>query len=348
MLPYWILLAIPAFALFMPLRLEKRTKSITFVIVALIFTLIIGLRHEVGGDWDLYLQYQHQAEELPLAVVLATFGDPGYYLTGWISGQIGGGIYLTNTVCATLFMAGVIALARRQPQPWVALFVAVPYLIVVVAMGYTRQSAALGLVMLGLAKLDQRRVWPFVGFMVLAVLFHKTAGIMLPLAVLAGTQSRLMTVLGALSVGLIAGALSSGSWVDYYFSLYVDSQMQSDGALIRIGMNAIPALLYFGLRRQMRLRPENDSLWYWIAIFSMGCLLLLPLSSTAADRISIYFMPIQLVVFSRIYLVLRSRELRAGFVLATMLYYFLVQFLWLTKATHASFWLPYQMIPLLQ
>jgi hypothetical protein len=316
-----------------------------FVIVALIFMLFVGLRHEVGGDWKTYLDHQYLINELPLAQALV-FGDPGYYIVAWIAGQAGGGVYLTNTVCALFFMAGTAALAMRQPQPWVALFVAVPYLIIVVGMGYTRQSAAIGLVILGLVKLDQGRIWPFVGYVILGALFHKTAVVMLPIAGLVANQNRLSVAFLIFTIGSIIWISLIQGQINALWLLYATSNMQSDGGAIRLGMNAIPALLYLGLRRYISLRPTNDSLWYWMSIMSLCCLMLLPLSSTLADRISLYFLPIQLVVFSRIFSVFQSAQLRAAFAVGTLTYYALVQFVWLTQANHAAFWLPYMLMPI--
>ena len=74
-------------------------------------------------------------------------------LLNWFAGQNELGIWFVNTICGGIFSYGLIAFARSQPRPWLALAVAVPYLIIVVAMGYTRQAAAIGFVMLGLSAL---------------------------------------------------------------------------------------------------------------------------------------------------------------------------------------------------
>ena len=74
-------------------------------------------------------------------------------LLNWFAGQNELGFWFVNTVCGGIFSYGLIAFARSQPRPWLALAVAVPYLIIVVAMGYTRQAAAIGFVMLGLVRL---------------------------------------------------------------------------------------------------------------------------------------------------------------------------------------------------
>ena len=74
-----------------------------------------------------------------------------------------------------------------------------------------------------------------------------------------------------------------------------------------------------------------------------GLLLLLVLpSSTAVDRLALYIMPLQIAVLSRLPLILGRR---LG-VLIVVLYSVAIEFVWLNFATHARFWIPYQVYPL--
>jgi hypothetical protein len=57
-----------------------------------------------------------------------------------------------------------VSFCRTQPRPWLALTLAFPYLVVVVAMGYTRQGVAIGLEMLALLALERDRLLPFLGW----------------------------------------------------------------------------------------------------------------------------------------------------------------------------------------
>ncbi len=50
-------------------------------------------------------------------------------------------------------MSGLVQFCRKQPLPWLALAVAAPFIIIVVGMGYTRQSVALGFILLSRFKL---------------------------------------------------------------------------------------------------------------------------------------------------------------------------------------------------
>jgi hypothetical protein len=93
-------------------------------------------------------------------------------MLNWFGANVVGDIYLVNLVCAVIFAYGLIAFARTSPRPWLSVCVAVPYLVIVVTMGYTRQGVAIGLAMLALAALDRGSVLGFGFFIVVASLFH--------------------------------------------------------------------------------------------------------------------------------------------------------------------------------
>jgi hypothetical protein len=71
-------------------------------------------------------------------------------------------------------------------------------------------------------------------------------------------------------------------------------------------------------------------------------------SSTAVDRVALYMLPLQLVVFAHLPDTLaRSRGPGwLGWVMAIVGYYFIVQFTWLTFGIHAPLWIPYRFFPL--
>ena len=205
MLPYLLLFSLPACAALVerPAQDMRRTGAV-WLLAGFALTITIGLRYQVGGDWNNYLEYFAVIPTWELVEVLAD-GDPGYMLLNWFAGRNELGIWFVNTVCGGIFSYGLIAFARSQPRPWLALAVAVPYLIIVVAMGYTRQAAAIGFVMLGLVRLGNGSFVRFALCIALAATFHKTATLLLPLAALSSTKSRLWT--GLWSHRSICGAI---------------------------------------------------------------------------------------------------------------------------------------------
>jgi len=77
----------------------------------------------------------------------------------WLAAYTQTGIYGVNLVCAAIFMIGLISFSRRQPLPWLALAVSVPFFLIVISMGTTRQATALGFVFGGLVAFEKNQNW---------------------------------------------------------------------------------------------------------------------------------------------------------------------------------------------
>ena len=345
MWPFWMLFLIPAFAVLQPARLPKQQVTFAWVAVGVLFTLMMGLRHEVGGDWINYLPQFDDAQRLTLLEVVGKT-DPGYVLINWLVGWSGGSIYGVNLVCAAVTMWGTIAFCRRQPNPWLALAIAVPYMLIVVGMGYTRQGVALGFALLGLCALGRGQVLKFIVWVAIGATVHKSAVLLLPIAALATSRNRILTVAlvglsTALMYYLLVADQSERLWVNY-----VDQQLQSEGGFIRVMMNVVPAVLLIIFRKRLVSDPHERTLWVWIALFAMACLPLVGLASTAVDRVALYFIPLQLFVFARIPTLASTVQTRTSLTVGVLAYYALVQFVWLNFATHAYGWVPYKFMPL--
>lgn len=350
MLPYWFLFFVPAWMALTRLRpainISKRWSAGWLVMFALL-VLMIGFRHEVGGDWGNYLPKVINASYQTLTEAIAT-GDPAYGLLNWLAAKSGLGIYLVNTVSAAIFSWGLVVFCRAQPRPWLALVIAIPYLVTVVGMGYTRQAAAIGFAMLGLVALSNRQILRFVVFIVLAATFHKTAVILMPLAVLAGTKRKLWTAFWVGLSSVLFYVLMLQESVEALQYGYLERQYQSQGAALRLAMNAVPALLFLWFRRRFVMPQAERTFWTWMSLGALGFLVLLAVSpsSTAVDRVALYWIPIQLYVLSRLPNALGSSNGRnAVLVRGVVAYSAVVLFVWLVFASHAHAWLPYQFYP---
>jgi len=345
MIPYWTLLTFSILFFIASSKFDVGLRRLLWCFFALIFVLVIGLRYEVGGDWDAYLVHFSRMENASLlSVVLGS--DPGYYFVNWAVSVLGGGVVWVNLVCATIFVVGLFRFAARQPLPWLALVVAIPYLVIVVAMGYTRQAAALGFLMGGLVSLQDKHIKTFVLWVVLGALFHKSAVLMLPVAALASSVNRFWSFFWIGVVSLCAAYLLVLDSAEELWHNYVVADYQSQGGLIRVLMNSAPAVLFLVFRARIYLATESERrLWTWIALFSLACIPLVALSSTATDRMALYLIPIQIYVFSRIHTAASGSYFRALLVVVVIIYYTFVQLVWLNFANHAHDWLPYQMYP---
>jgi hypothetical protein len=89
---------------------------------------------------------------------------------------------------------------------------------------------------------------------------------------------------------------------------------------------------------------EEYRIWRNFALASLvfTILLFVLTSSTAVDRMSLYLMPLQIAVLTRVALL---GESRIPGTTAVLVYLFTVQFVWLNFAEHAQYWVPYQIYP---
>lgn len=350
MIAYWILFVLPALGAAahatVPSRKVNRWPILWWGLL-FVLALIIGLRHEVGGDW---LNY----EEILGVIGHGSFadaierGDPAYSALNWFAAEIGAGIYFVNLVCATIFAWGLVSFCQEQPRPWLALTVSIPYLVVVVAMGYTRQGVAIGLGMLALTSLSSGRLLRFVVFVAMAAAFHKSAVILMPLALLANTRSRAWTVAWVALFSLVFYILLVQDSVEVMASNYLEGELDSAGATVRVAMNAVPALIFLCFRRRFVMTSNERSFWTWMSLGAIGLLVVLQLSnaSTAVDRIALYWIPLQLFVLSRLPDALGGGIMRnIPATLAIVAYSGAVMIVWLNFADNAFAWVPYRFYP---
>jgi hypothetical protein len=226
--------------------------------------------------------------------------------------------------------------------------VAVPYLITVVAMGYTRQGVAIGIAMVAMTALGRGSIFRFVLWIALAATFHKSAVILLPMAVLANSKRRIFTLLWVGVAGFVLFVLMVQEALSFLMGGYIEDAMQSSGAGIRIAMNALPAALFLLFRKRFQLTTNQRSFWSWMSwsALLLVVLLIVSPSSTAVDRIALYWIPLQLFVLSRLPNALgRADGQNLLWVLAVVLYSAAVHFVWLFYADTAFAWLPYQFYP---
>lgn len=353
MIPYWILFLVPAWLAVnaLPVRdsgVRRKRWPTGWRWVFWSLVLMVGLREQVGGDWGNYLPALERMAYFSFSEAWG-MSDPGYAAFNWLGYHWGGGIYLVNTLGAVVFVWGLMTLCRAQPRPWLALVVSVPYLIMVVGMGYTRQGIAAGFEMLGLVALGEGRLFAFLVAVACGALFHKSAVVLIPLAALMRSRYWLITWPLVAVFGWVTYRLLLEDSVDRLMRGYVEAGYASSGAAIRLAMNALPAALFLVYRRRFPMAEEPRVFWTWMSVWAwvFVVLLIVSPSSTAVDRVALYWIPLQLVIWSRAPDALSSGlgGSKRFWVWWVVLYSAVVHFTWLNFAVHSRHWLPYRFYP---
>jgi hypothetical protein len=150
-----------------------------------------------------------------------------------------------------------------------------------------------------------------------------------------------------LGVGLLVGLIGGAYLLEQAntFKLhYVEQTMESGGGQIRVLMNLLPALIFFSYWKKWGQKFDDRWLWGLIAIFAIACVPIVSVASTAVDRMALYLIPLQLVVWARFPVLVQGRINRTFAFLMIAFYYGIVQFTYLVHGTFVAAWLPYDNI----
>lgn len=313
-----------------------------FILAGIFAALMIGLRWRIGGDWVPYSVLFKRMGLLDLNQALS-LSDPGFVFLNWLVAWFGGGLWMVNLLGGLIFAYGLIMFAKEQPGPWLTALIAVPYLIIVVAMGYARQGIAIGLILATLAHRNRNSVMRSTVHVVLAATFHKSAIIVIPLLAFTQKRNRIVTAALLMVTVVIIYYLFVAGATDNLMRNYVGQKYSSSGALTRVLMNVPPAVIYLSNQHKFALSNDSQKLWrnFSIAALLAVAFLVTTPSSTAVDRLSLYLIPLQMMVLGRIPYLMKGRRETGIASLLVILYVGVIQFVWLNYADNAGAWLPY-------
>lgn len=321
--------------------LSRKHQFYALAPICVFLALFIGFRHGIGGDWKTYMaiyRFISSAQDIRFALLT----DPAYGLLNYfIRGE--NGIYYINFICASILMWGVYRICKMQPHPIAGLLIFLSYTLLVVGMGYTRQSAAIGLLLVGFSYLVQRRVLLYITCVVGGAMFHLGAIVALPLFIFFVERSiwrkyiYLLVFTGIILVGFVGAKLSSK------LSIYTSDMFHSSGGTLRHLMNSIPAVIFlFHQGYFKRKNPIFFPLIRVISLLSLGLLVASPLFSTLTDRIAQYFTVIQVLVYPVFVYKFKWKD-RAIVLFFILLFYFVFLVYWFNNSYYAThFWIPYQ------
>jgi len=354
---YWLLILPPVIFAFFEIggsgsKFKTSRWSLTWTCIFFYMVLFLWLRDGIGPDW---MPYESKVDDLRSTHITDVDfkSDPGFVILNWFGANIFGGIYFVNFIGALIFTYGLEKFCLTQTRPWLSLVIAIPYLVIVVAVGYTRQGIAIGFAFLAIISLIDKRFIKFCVFILFATIFHKSAAIIVVLALFCDAKKNWIKFI---SIPLLLAALMSYFIIDSLVEvdrIYISNEnFSSKGAFIRILLCAIPSIVLIFFSRYIKFKDVGErKFWITVAYISIAALFFEIISSkyinlsTLLDRLALYLIPIQMVVLSRVPDTFsRKSSLRTFSVLSVILYCISIQFVWLNYADNATAWIPYKSI----
>lgn len=351
MTPYWLLLAFPAMmAVLFPEPKGRHGVSVAQAAALMAFivayTLLSLLRYRIGADWFAYDAMYSQATNASLLEGMA-ITDPLFALLLWASAQLGTDIYPVNALCSLLLVVGVIRVALQTREPWLAIAGAVPYLLIVVGLGYVRQAGAIGMILIALGSLERGKRIRTIAYLVIAAGFHSSAVSVLPFFGVALANRNKLQIFLLATLGSIGFYFLLERQFAYFETTYLDTDYESGGALVRIAMSVVASSLLLVRWRSFAFPPHTRLVWLGFAASNVVAFVILVTieSSTAVDRLALYFAVVQVFVFGNVReLIGFARGFTPVLRLLIIALAVAVQLVWLVLASHAEYWVPYRSV----
>ena len=319
-----------------------RTRAATYSLVGVVLVVIIGLRDRVGCDWNTYLLMSLRSRNAALGEAL-TLSDHGYMFVNWLTAQAGFGIAIVNLACAALFVAGLILFCRQMPRPWLALLIGMPVLVLIAAFSATRQSVAVGLLLLSLSLLI-RRQHTIAALLLIGVgaTFHSSAIILLPLPLLIRWGLPRYPMRALLLFTAVGFCAAIGLLMIPQISAVASSLPQPGGAWLRALPNLLALMAFPLVWKRAEMTESERAMMFWLGVFAIGCLIVGMASPFLMDRLSFYTVPLQMIVLTRA-VDMEPRRLPAIALGAAVASPFALLFAgWLALAPSASCAIPYR------
>ena len=329
-----------------------------FYITFFYLVFFIGLRNEIGTDWDLiytnFLGFQSAFESY--GELVGVTSEPIYTLISFLSNTFNSSIYGVNLICALIFFIGFFRFISTLKRPWLALVFAYPYYILVASINFNRQSAAIGIVLLAFVELVNNKKFIFILFTLLASAIHLSALITLPLILSSDSifSKRYLIKSLCLFFLLLLVFNLSGYFTSKYNSLlfnFFESGLvfTSQGLWLRVGPLMASLALILTFRKRLNISKYIKSVYIisGLLVFALAVIASVNESfSTISDRLSAYFLPLLLYGITIIPDISDRFNLRAN--LATFLiclYSLALTLSWLAFSYYAeNYWLPYENI----
>tara|TARA_A100001035_G_scaffold275538_1_gene269085 strand:+ start:145 stop:1110 length:966 start_codon:yes stop_codon:yes gene_type:complete len=316
----------------------------------MLLSLIIGFRNEIGEDWTNYIIGLEKTKNLDLLMHKEIL----YNLLSKISINLNFGIYGVNFVTSIIFSTGLVFFCKSLKRSWLALTLSTPYLVIVIGMGYTKQSVALGLLMFGYTFLSRGKIIPYVISILFGSLFHLSSLIALFFVIpfVWNTKKRITNklLLSSLSLGGVSFLYYLNStFIAFYILVYLQlDYYSSSGVYIRLFMICVPSILFLILGRNLRMNENEYLLGRWISYYSLlllGAVFFIPRETNSViDRLALYALPFFTVIFSNL-AELKFVKLNKKYMNVVLVgIAFLTQFVWFNFSGFSKSWLPYQNI----
>ncbi|GIW99748.1 MAG: transmembrane protein EpsG [Pirellulaceae bacterium] len=277
----------------------KRAVTTSLWFWGTVLALFAGTRDAVGCDYIGYkLRFDNLYDHETWQSIL-THAEPGFHALNFAVIQLGGSYHTLIFIVSVFYVFCLIQFSKIHDRPLDVVALMFPIMFVQLGMSGMRQAMAVGFLMLAMICFVRKRVIWTALWILCGSLFHASAIIFLPLAVLAKREFSMVRMIGALVVlGPISGYLL-GDRLELYQARYIYQEFgenSSAGAWYRYAIAVIP-FIAFEMRKQAikHIYPQIFSLLRVFSLIAFTMPIAGLVSSVALHRLGFYVLPVSIL-----------------------------------------------------
>ena len=340
-------------------------NRLIYYLIALFFIIFIGLRYEIGCDWEQYKVMFEKIDSKNNFDILKNFirvdnfsrlPELGHILITKISQNI----YILNSIYAILFSLPLFYFCSKLKRKYFSLLISYPYYVIVVGMGPIRQAACISFLMLSILFISNKKYYSHFFISIISILIHQSSIIFNSL-ILGSLLTKFRSIkFSKLNTFLIILALivflfclpSTINKIYLYFTLYKKINSSNGimylppakSAILLWIMNLVPSLIFLTNKKNFNI---NYNLKNIFTLFSIIEILLLPIiliQSVIGYRFLLYLFPNSIYITSLIP-DLNILKIKKIYIVNFLIFIaFITLITWLKFAYHSSCWVPYKNI----
>ena len=353
MIIYYFLFFILSYLAYQEINNPKPLNIYHFIILSLILTVFIGLRNEIGCDWDGLKKLFERVNCIKYDDCLSTieylkFKEIGYSFVNLFIGKIGGNIYLLNFVLSLFFVLPLLKFCSTLKRPFLAILISYPYLITVIGLGTIRQSISIAFLMLCINELKHLRFYKYYFYNLIAILFHYSSFVflLLPLFINFKRWIILNKNIKVLYIYLLLIPI-----LFLFFNNYVIEILKTyifhgqahtfKTPLIIWAMISFPSAI---ILCNYKYYKDDDKNKFWRNYSILGILTIFTIfiNTIISLRLLFYFIPIKIYAFSNLPKVGLFKMSTKNTYLTIIFFSFSILTVWLNFANHSYCYIPYK------
>ena len=364
-----ILYLIPFIVLSILTSIENSTRFTSFIsnkylyyLIALFFIIFIGLRYEVGCDWQQYKEMFEKFNSLNLLEIIERnffakqkLQEIGHIILTLVSQNI----YVLNFIYSIIFSLPLFYFCSQLKRKYFTLLISYPYYIIVIGMGPIRQAACISLFMLSILLVSKKKYYSHFFLTVTSALLHQSS--ILFNSIIFGSllnqfkkikfSKKNILIIFLLSLIFLYCLPSITQKFIFYINIY-DFRDQNGVRLINPAKSAIYIWFLHFITSIIFIKniskfDFNNSLNRILILLSIFDFLLLPiifLNSVIAYRFLLYLFPSSILITSKVP-DLKLFNINKNYYINIIIGLSLLSLIiWLNFAFHSSCWVPYKNI----